>query len=93
MFSLLLNALAENEARNQMILDLTLKACETRARILLLSAFRDHATNFFEQLKSRGVSCELLLGGAKSKKRKREEEDDNGFGGAATKCTGESRHH
>jgi len=77
MFSLLLNALAENEARNQIILDLALKACETRARILLLSAFRDHATNFFEQLKSRGVSCELLLGGAKSKKRKREEEEDD----------------
>ena len=75
MFSLLLTSLAAHEERNTMILELAVKSCETRARVLLLSAFREHATEFFEKLKSRGISCELLLGGAKSKKRKREDDE------------------
>jgi superfamily II DNA or RNA helicase len=74
MFSLLLNSLAAHEERNQMILELALKACDTRARVLLLSAFREHAIQFYEKLQARGISCELLLGGAKSKKRKRDED-------------------
>ena len=84
MFSLLLTNLAQNEARNQMILELAFQACETRNRVLLLSAFREHAADFYEKLKSRGVSCELLLGGHKSKKRKRDEQEDRD---SSFKCT------
>lgn len=85
MFSLLLNSLAAHEERNQMILELAVNACETRARVLLLSAFREHATEFYEKLKARGILCELLLGGAKSKKRKREDLSETAS--SPPKCT------
>jgi superfamily II DNA or RNA helicase len=75
-FSSLLTQLSENEERNQMILSLARKACDERKRILILSAFRNHATYFYDKLREH-VSCELLLGG---KKRKREEE-------SSAKCT------
>lgn len=69
-FSTLLTQLSENEERNFMIVELAQKACETRKRVLILSAFREHATYFYDKLRET-ISCELLLGG---KKRKREEQ-------------------
>jgi len=76
MFSLLLNSLAENEERNKMILNLALSYCRTRQNVLVLTAFRDHASFFYDAIKAEGISCQLLLGG----KRKREEQQQ-------TKCT------
>jgi superfamily II DNA or RNA helicase len=74
MFSLLLNSIAAHEERNKKILELVLKYCETRQNVLVLTAFREHATFFFTSLQDAGISCQLLLGG----KRKKEEK---------TKCT------
>jgi superfamily II DNA or RNA helicase len=69
-FPALMSSIAQHDERNQFIVNLTLDLCKSRSKILLLTAFREHAEYFQHQLSLQGISCLLLLGG---KKRKRED--------------------
>lgn len=69
MFSALLTSIAQHEERNQFILNITRTNCETRKKILLLTAFREHAEFFHTKLLESGITCQLLLGGPKKRKR------------------------
>jgi len=64
-FGELLASLATHKDRNAMILELAIKKCDSRHKVLLLTAFRQHAQNLAEQLEKAGIAVQLLLGGKK----------------------------
>lgn len=65
-FSTLLTSLAVHADRNAMIVELVIKQCETRVRVLVLTAFREHATDLADKLEKAGIPTQLLLGGKKA---------------------------
>ena len=62
-FGQLLGSLATHKDRNAMILELAIKKCDSRHKVLLLTAFRQHAEDLAEQLEKAGIAVQLLLGG------------------------------
>jgi superfamily II DNA or RNA helicase len=73
LFGQLLGLVASHSDRNAMILELAIHQCKIRHRVLLLTAFREHAQYLADSMEKAGVSTKLLLGGKKAKKG--EEED------------------
>jgi superfamily II DNA or RNA helicase len=71
-FGQLLGLVANHADRNAMILHLAIEQCGIRHRVLLLTAFREHAQYLADQMEKAGVSTVLLLGGKKSKEVKQE---------------------
>jgi superfamily II DNA or RNA helicase len=64
-FTQLLAQVAANEERNSLILHLVVQQAAVRKRILILSAFREHAQTLAKQIEDAGIKVILLLGGAK----------------------------
>ena len=65
-FTQLLSQIAAHEERNAQILTLVIDQAKTRKRILLLSAFREHAQTLAKKIEDAGIPVKLLLGGAKA---------------------------
>jgi superfamily II DNA or RNA helicase len=65
-FSALLSSLVVHKDRNALILELVIAQCKVRARVLVLTAFREHATELADTLEKSGIPTQLLLGGKKS---------------------------
>lgn len=64
-FTQLLQQIAAHEERNAEILSLVIDQAKTRKRILLLSAFREHAQTLAQKIEDAGIPVKLLLGGVK----------------------------
>jgi superfamily II DNA or RNA helicase len=64
-FTHLLANVAAHEERNSLILQLVVQQSSVRKRILILSAFREHAQTLAKQIEDVGLKVILLLGGAK----------------------------
>jgi superfamily II DNA or RNA helicase len=67
-FGQLLGLVANHTERNAQIIHLAVEQCGVRHRVLLLTAFREHAQYLADQMEKAGVSTVLLLGGKKTKK-------------------------
>jgi superfamily II DNA or RNA helicase len=65
-FSELISSLALHADRNALILELVIEQCKARARVLVLTAFREHATDLAKRLEESGIPTQLLLGGKKA---------------------------
>jgi superfamily II DNA or RNA helicase len=69
-FAEMLNAVAANDDRNSLLVNLTLDLAKTRKKVLLISAFREHCDHLAELLRAT-VHVTVLHGG--TRKRKLEE--------------------
>ena len=64
-FTQLLSQVAAHQERNSTILSLVAAQSAVRKRILVLTAFREHAQTLAKHIEDLGIKVKLLLGGAK----------------------------